>query len=197
MKRVLLNEYLALRKGAEVLEQDAFGDKVLRLADGSMLKLFRRKRLISSAALYPYAQRFVDNAAALARLGIAAPTVTDLFRVPECKRDVVRYVPVPGETLRQLHREGQLTPEQISDLKCQLAEFVVKLHDLGIYFRSLHLGNVVRMPDGDLALIDVADMKIHRRPLNGWLRKRNLVRMLAISEVSERPWFDGGETAVR
>jgi hypothetical protein len=36
------------------------------LADGSYLKLFRRKRLISSAAWYPYAQRFADNALALA-----------------------------------------------------------------------------------------------------------------------------------
>jgi phage gp46-like protein len=54
--------YLALRADATVLERDLHGDKVLQLADGSYLKLFRRKRLISSAAWYPYAQRFADNA---------------------------------------------------------------------------------------------------------------------------------------
>ena len=34
--------FLALTTGADVLEQDAHGDKVLRLADGSFVKLFRR-----------------------------------------------------------------------------------------------------------------------------------------------------------
>ena len=40
------DDYLALRAGATVLEHDRYGDKVLQLADGSYLKLFRRKRLI-------------------------------------------------------------------------------------------------------------------------------------------------------
>ena len=44
-------DFLALKAGAEILEEDAYGEKVLRLADGTLLKLFRRKRLISSAAL--------------------------------------------------------------------------------------------------------------------------------------------------
>lgn len=57
--------YLALREGAQVLEADGSGDKVLRLTDGSILKLFRRKRLLSSAAWYPYAKRFADNCDAL------------------------------------------------------------------------------------------------------------------------------------
>jgi hypothetical protein len=38
--------YLALRADATVLERDLHGEKVLQLADGSYLKLFRRKRLI-------------------------------------------------------------------------------------------------------------------------------------------------------
>ena len=57
--------YLQLRDNAEVLEADGHGDKVLRLRDGSFLKLFRRKRLISSAALFPYAERFARNASEL------------------------------------------------------------------------------------------------------------------------------------
>ena len=44
------DEYLALRANATVLEYDLHGEKVLQLADGSYLKLFRRKRLISSSA---------------------------------------------------------------------------------------------------------------------------------------------------
>ena len=39
--------YLALRENATVLEADGSGDKVLLLEDGTIIKLFRRKRLIS------------------------------------------------------------------------------------------------------------------------------------------------------
>ena len=42
--------YLALRAGAAVVETDYYGDKLLLLLNGDYLKLFRRKRLISSAA---------------------------------------------------------------------------------------------------------------------------------------------------
>ena len=64
MQELDLSAYESLRAGATVLEADKHGDKVLRLPDGNFVKLFRRKRLISSAALYPYAQRFADNARA-------------------------------------------------------------------------------------------------------------------------------------
>ena len=85
-------DFLALKAGAEILEEDAYGEKVLRLADGTLLKLFRRKRLISSAALYPYAQRFVDNAEALAQKGIRVPRVISVSRVPSVKRDAVQHM---------------------------------------------------------------------------------------------------------
>lgn len=53
MQAIDHSTYEALRKGAHVLEADGSGDKVLRLADGRMLKLFRRKRLLSSALFSP------------------------------------------------------------------------------------------------------------------------------------------------
>ena len=61
MKRVALEDYLKLRDGGELIERDRHGEKVVRRPDGTMLKLFRRKRLVSSALFYPYAQRFADN----------------------------------------------------------------------------------------------------------------------------------------
>ena len=45
------------------------------LQDGTLLKLFRRKRLITSAAIWPYAQRFADNAKKLEKLGIPCPKI--------------------------------------------------------------------------------------------------------------------------
>ena len=179
--------YLALRAGATVIEADSFGEKVLLLVDGSMLKLFRRKRLLSSAAWYPYAERFADNASALRQRGIPVPEVIDVFRIPSIGRDAVHYHPLPGRTLRQLRREG-LDPSREVRLKTAFTHLLVELHEKGVYFRSLHLGNVVCTPDGRLGLIDIADARMSRRPLRRHQRIRNLQRLLKTADESE--WVD-------
>ncbi len=166
-----LSQYQTLRTQSEVVEADAFGDKVLRKADGSYLKLFRRKRLLSSATLKPYSRRFADNAARLQALGIPTVQVLALYRIPELQRTAVHYAPLAGDTLR--HLIYQLPEAERATLARQLASFIEELHQKGVYFRSLHLGNVVRTPEGTLGLIDIADMKFYRRPLSSKLRQRN------------------------
>lgn len=180
MRALTQSDFQALRKDAQVLEADVFGDKVLRLADGNFMKLFRRKRLISSAALFPYAKRFARNAQALQRRGIACPQILETYRVAEIARDVVHYEPLPGETLRHLIAE----PVHFNDkqLLRRFGQFVAHLHNEGIYFRSLHLGNVVMTPDNQLGLIDIADMRIYRRSLRKTLRLRNFKHMLRYKE---------------
>ncbi|MFK3798085.1 toluene tolerance protein [Pseudomonas sp. NPDC088444] len=176
MRALTQSDFQALRKDAQVLEADAFGDKVLRLSDGNFMKLFRRKRLISSAALFPYARRFARNALALKRRGIACPEILETYRVADIARDVVHYQPLPGQTLRQLIKE----PAHFDDkhLIYRFGHFVAHLHNEGIYFRSLHLGNVVMTPDNELGLIDIADMRVYRRPLRKTVRLRNFKHML-------------------
>lgn len=176
-----------MREGAEVLERDPHGEKVLRLADGSILKLFRRKRLLSSAAWSPYAQRFADNAAVLARMGIAVPEIIAVFRIQELARDAVHYWPLPGLTLREMVRKG-IEPALQHRLKNALTRLVIVLHDQGVYFRSLHIGNVVCTPEETLGLIDFSDMRIHPWPLGKYLRARNVRRMQGIA--AEREWLD-------
>lgn len=176
-----------MREGATVLEFDLFGDKVLRLADGTMLKLFRRKRLLTSAALFPYAGRFASNAQALAKAGIAAPKVLAVLRVPELGRDLVHYEPLAGTTLRDLARAG-LSPEDKQQLRDRLTRFIIHLHDKGIYFRSLHIGNVVVTPDGRFGLIDFSDLRIYPWSLGKYLRARNMRRMLGLA--AEADWVD-------
>lgn len=80
-------DYQALRKDAEVIEADFFGDKVLRLEDGNFMKLFRRKRLISSAVFFPYAQRFSDNAQELRNRGVRCPDILATYRVANIARE--------------------------------------------------------------------------------------------------------------
>ncbi len=164
------DDYLALREGGKVIEQDGHGDKVIILADGTFLKLFRRKRLITSAAIWPYAQRFANNAKKLEELGIPCPKIIQVYRIPSIERDAVHYYPLPGTTLRDLYR-GDL--EYPADLRERFLKFVEHIQDLGVYFRSIHLGNVVLTPDDELGLIDISDMKIFRRPLSQWQRRRN------------------------
>ncbi|MDB6145750.1 MAG: Toluene tolerance protein [Pseudomonas sp.] len=175
MRALAYADYEALRKDAEVIEADFFGDKVLRLVDGNFVKLFRRKRLISSAALFPYAKRFADNTLELKKRGVPCPDVLATYRIAEIARDVVHYEPLPGQTLRQLIAD----PDRFNDaaLLTQFGGFVANLHNQGIYFRSLHLGNVVMTPDNELGLIDIADMRTLRRPLRKSLCLRNFLHM--------------------
>ncbi|MCJ1883592.1 lipopolysaccharide kinase InaA family protein [Pseudomonas sp. LA21] len=181
--------YEDLRQGASVLEADRFGDKVLRLADGNFLKLFRRKRLISSALFYPYAQRFADNARTLRRRGVPCPEIIGVYRVPSIERDVVHYQPLPGQTLRQLIASDQDKPT----LRGDLGALISAMHNNGIYFRSLHLGNVVETPEGTLGLIDISDMRTQARPLGKQQRQRNFRHLLRYAQ--DRDWLLGDDGA--
>ncbi|MGY2167959.1 phosphotransferase [Pseudomonas gingeri] len=182
--------YLALREGAEVLEADGSGDKVLRLSDGSIFKLFRRKRLLTSAAWYPYARRFADNCRLLRERHIPCPEVRQVYRIASIQRDAVHYSPLPGQTLRQL-----LDDDDHGDrLRAQLGTFMATLHESGIYFRSAHLGNIVLTPEQQLGLIDIADLRIYRRPLRKGLRLRNFKHMLRYAQDCQ--WLLNDQGAV-
>lgn len=193
MQALAHERYQQMRAGAITLEADSFGDKVLRLAGGEFLKLFRRKRLLSSALIWPYAQRFANNAQGLQRLGVPCPQVIGVYRLAALQRDVVHYHPLPGLTLRQLRD----TPDAPSDLFERLAVFIASLHEKGIYFRSLHLGNVVLTPNGELGLIDIADLKIQRRPLSRAQRLRNFRHMLRDAKDCEWLRSSGGARFAR
>ncbi|MGH8420587.1 MAG: lipopolysaccharide kinase InaA family protein [Pseudomonas sp.] len=179
--------YLAVRENATVLEADGSGDKVLLLEDGTILKLFRRKRLISSALVFPYARRFADNIQALKQRDIPCPDVIATYRIASISRDAVRYTPLPGLTLRQvLSQDGD--HEQ---LRVELGAFIARLHDQGVYFRSLHLGNVILTPDAKLGLIDISDMKCQRRALSQRKRLRNFQHLLRYK--NDRAWLVDGD----
>jgi hypothetical protein len=176
--------FSALRANAAVIERDAHGDKVLRLADGDYLKLFRRKRWLSSTAWYPYAQRFADNADALRQLDVPSPEAIAVYRIPAIERDAVQYHPLAGDTLRTLAAMNESPSVALATL---LGTFIARLHAEGIYFRSVHLGNILLCPDGRLGLIDLADMKLHRRALHRHERIRNFRHLLR--DERDRRWL--------
>lgn len=158
-------------EGARVLEADSFGPKVFLLPDGNILKLFRRKRLLSSALFRPYSKRFIDNALQLEKRGIPTLQALKFHRLETPGMTAVLYRPLPGETLRQIANKEGFDWQQALPA---LSKFIRELHTAGVYFRSLHLGNIVVTPDNQYGLIDVADMRFMRAPLSSRMIKRNV-----------------------
>ncbi|MEX6501456.1 lipopolysaccharide kinase InaA family protein [Pseudomonas zhanjiangensis] len=156
----------------EILEKDARGPKVVALPNGEFLKIFYTRRHPLLARLQPAAKRFARNAHLLNRLGIATPTITETFWLePQTGLSGCRYKPLAGNSLENLYAAA---PDAFNTLLPSLATFIKSLHRKRIYFRSLHLGNILLLPDNRFGLIDFLDMKRHTLPLSTWHTKRNL-----------------------
>ena len=164
-------DFQQLTHNAAVLEADGLGPKVLQLQTGQFLKIFRRKRWLSSALLKPYSRRFIKNAERLQNLGIPTLDVKALYELPDKATSAVLYAPLPGNSLSQLAKQPGFS---WSPLLPELIRFVRELHRKGIYFRSLHLGNIVLTPQGSLGLIDIADMRFLGHSLPNHMIRRNL-----------------------
>lgn len=162
-------EFEQLCINARVLEQDGRGIKVLQLANGNIFKVFRLRRVLTIARLYSYARQFCRNADRLHDLSIPTVDVVQLFSFEESSDTGVLYKPLPGQTLRQLGASGMLN----EGLMRQFGEFIARLHNSGVYFRSAHFGNIVLTPQAELGLIDIADLSIYAHGLTAWHRVRN------------------------
>jgi len=167
-----LTDWLAMGK---VLEADGRGPKVVALENGLFLKIFHTRKHPLLARLQPAAQRFARNAALLQRLGISVPHVVETFWITRSiGLSGCLYEPLPGKSLDALFRQA---PDEIEHLLPPLAGFIRSLHGQKIYFRSLHLGNIMVLPDHRFGLIDFLDLKRTALPLNAWQIKRNFRHM--------------------
>lgn len=186
MRTLTQSEFKRLSSNASVIELDGLGPKVLKLTDGSFLKLFRKRSLFSRETLKPYAKRFAENSARLKQLGFSSPKIIGVYwLVDPINKTAVHYWPLPGETLRQtLGNSDTKRRQQLIEL---FGELLANLHTNGVYFRSVHLGNVLLKPDGQLGLIDLADMRIGRFALSSSKRQRNLKHMQRYSE--DQQWL--------
>jgi len=178
MRTLLENEYDELLAKSEVIEKDRYGIKVVRLPEGNFLKTFWYRRRISSRRIYPEWLRFSLHADSLQRRNIPTVDVIETVRIPHLKRTGVIYRPLAGRTLRQVAADGDFD----GALAGRLGGFIALLHQRGVHFHSLHLGNVLLCPNGDFGLIDISDMKIFAWPLQGSTRLRNFVHLLRYPE---------------
>lgn len=173
------------------IEQDRRGPKVVALTDGRLLKIFRPRRRLWLASLRPQAKRFAGNAERLNALGIRTPQISDKGWLE--KRLAVSYCiyqPLAGESIDKIYTNERA---RFMTLLPNLAHFIRQLHNKGIYFRSLHLGNILLLPNGDFGLIDFLDLRIKRYPLSRSLVRRNLQHLrsyLKRSDIKDFPWAE-------
>jgi len=179
IKKITQKHYQQLIKDADIIEKDAFGVKVLDTKKGEMIKLFRRKRLLSTALFKPYAVRFVDNSKKITALGIPTITVNKLFWCSSIKRHLVIYQRLEGELLRDVLSKPSSNAKEIFR---QFGAFIAQLHDKGIYFRSAHLKNILVLANGEFGLIDISDLMVQSHSLNVKLRQRNFKHILRYRE---------------
>jgi hypothetical protein len=181
--KVILNDFTekefdSLIEDAVVFEEG----KVYMLKDGSILKLFGKKSLISSSTLLPYSLRFAQNAQRLHKRGIPTINILQVIRFKHLNATAVHYTPIPGDTLRSFAHNAEFISE---DLIHRFATFVARLHDQGIAFRSFHLANVIVNDTHEMGLIDISDLKIRNRPLTFKERFRNFDRIYRYADDIE------------
>lgn len=169
MKTIQNSELDRLITAGKILEQDAHGPKVILLAEHRYLKIFYHKNRFSLARLRSRATQFASNAAKLKKRGITTVGILDTFKTKDPRHDCVLYHGIPGETIR---KQLQQQPRDLT-LSRQTGSYIARLHDAGVMFRSLHFGNIIQLPNGQLGLIDVADMRLNVFRLNNSQRKRN------------------------
>ena len=167
-------EFDRLREGARVLEMDLRGEKVLLTPDKHIIKLFYPRRRFTSATIYPYALRFWNNAQKLHKKGIPTVRCEQLRYDRQNSRHVITYPLLAGTTLRDTLEKS---PDN-NDYLTRLSAFLAMLHEKGILFRSIHLGNILVLENGGFGLIDIADMSLQRRPLGLVKRARNFRHLL-------------------
>lgn len=186
MKTLTATDFQSLIQDARLMKEDTFGPKVYRRPDATYVKLFRQKRMFSLSAIWPYVERFRRNSLTLMKRGVDTVKVDALYDCPEIGRTIVTYKELEGELLRNV-----LAKDASRQRIEQLAGFLAELHKKGIYFRSIHLENIVLQESGALGLIDIADMRFRWLALGPLRRVRNLCHLLKYPQDTKLLFVDG------
>lgn len=176
MRDISPQEYQALINDSRLIEKDGYGPKVLLTQDRRIIKIFRCKRFLSRTTFFPAGRRFTKNADGLKAREIDTITIEDYGRCADPPRELIWYAYLDGETLRDVC--STVPVAKVATLVESLGSFIALLHQRGILFRSLHWNNILVQPSGRFALIDILDLRLQKRPLNMFQRRRNLSHLL-------------------
>ena len=167
-----------LIEGAGVLSGDGHGPSVFLTPDNKVVKLFRQKGLFTSNRLWPYARRFVRNAARLKALGFDSVAVETIAKCRDLDAYFVVYPLLPGETIRELAGRADAQRRALA----RLPGYLCALHHAGVYYKALHLGQVLVRGDGTFALLDIGSTRFRSRPVSVRNRAGNFFNILRYAE---------------
>lgn len=183
MQKLNHKSYLSLSKNSKSAELDDFNNKVLTLHDGTLLKLFPKKKLLSYTAILSCAKRFAYNAKKLEKLGIPCPKIIQVYRIPSIKYDAVHYQPIAGRSLRKIYK---CDTEQHDYLTDKLLNFINHIQTHGVYFHSINLANIILTTESEFGLNDVLDVKFTWKVLNNWLPETDNRYIVNINKEQDR-----------
>lgn len=135
-----------------------------------MVKFFYRRKRISTATFLPQAQRFTTNSRELLERDIPAPVVKDIMYCEEIPVHMVLYNRIEGKDMRDLCQSSGVAT------LARLPEYFAHLHKAGIFFRAVHLGNILVNAEV-ISLLDISDLSTQDSSLGVFRRARNLAHL--------------------
>jgi hypothetical protein len=183
MKTISQQELEALCQNGKAIDSKGGYPAVVLHPDGTVTKFWARKKgFFSSSTISPYSTRFIKNAAELTRRGVIAPEIISHAKLEHSHVRIVTYRSLPGESIRELLKEN---PTHV-DIP-RLAEYIFQLHEKGISFGGMHLGNIIQRPnDQGYGLIDFTDVKFYSKPVSLLRRAANLATPLRYQDDVKR-----------
>lgn len=180
METISYTEFNTLCKTSQIVVWKRNLPSIIKHDTNLITKVFCNKKRFTSDLFYPRCYRFCHNAKKLLSRGVVAPKVKHLQKIRGTNIRLVTYEEIKGTSLRALLSSGK----KKLDIS-KLVDFFICLHDKGIYFRSLHLGNIIMLESGGFGLIDLTDTSFKIRPLSLNMRARNLSFLLSYQKDME------------
>lgn len=181
MQKISEQEFSTLCQGATILMESDSLPKVLETPSGDIIKIFPPRKSWIKTRLGLHGKRFVKNGNKLVKKGFSSVHVDQFYYCASLKSYVAIYQKLPGEEMRTLVSQGQ------TQLLPEVAVFMARLHEAGIYFRAVHLANLIK-EDSGINMIDVSNIKFRRHALGVVARFRNLVHMM--NERNDKQYYE-------
>ena len=174
MKKIFFKNDTEFNKFVE--KADDLGHRKTFHKKNEIIKIFNVRGYISSGFFNTYASRIIKNSIKLKEHEISSIEITNELAFQYNNRlSGVSYKYIPGKTYRDLG--NKITKEMITDL----AKYISIIHKKGIYFRAMHLGNIL-LHNKKLFLIDIAKIHFYPWPLFIFTRARAFRRMIKYQE---------------
>lgn len=170
MKKIFFKNDAEFNKYIE--KADDLGHRKTFHKKNEIIKIFNVRGLISSGFFNTYASRIIKNSLKLKKYDIPSIEITNELVFQYNRRlSGVSYKYIPGTTYRDLSHK--ITMDMITDL----ANYISNIHKKGIYFRAMHLDNIL-LHNKKLFLIDIAKIHFYPWPLFVFTRARAFRRMI-------------------